>query len=159
MHCAYCLKISQKVSIYDWWNFFTWKLKWDIFERFSIFFFSHLIFLLLFWYNIVIAVIFICIVEMMCDKCDNFFFAFLSHTKIQSCFLIFFFEVFFLGYKMKYQWQQQNFDPHRLSTIVSSSSYILSNIFKKPPEFFVWGEEKRKTKVTVFKEGRGNIFL
>ena len=60
---------------------------------------------------------------------------------------------------MKYQWQQQNFDPHRLSTIVSSSSYILSNIFKKPPEFLVWGEEKRKTKVTVFKEGRGNIFF
>ena len=65
---------------------------WAIFSIF----FSHLIFLLLFWYNIVIAVIFICIVEMMCDKCDNFFFfAFLSHTKIQSCFLIFFFEVFF----------------------------------------------------------------
>ena len=126
---------------------------WDIF-------FSHLIFLLLFWYNIVIAVIFICIVEMMCDKCDNFFFLRFFHTlKYNLVFWFFFRGFFFLSYKMKYQWQQQNFDPHRLSTIVSSSSYILSNIFKKPPEFLVWGEEKRKTKVTVFKEGRGNIFF
>ena len=82
------------------------------------------------------------------------------HTlKYNLVFWFFFSRVFFLSYKMKYQWQQQNFDPHRLSTIVSSSSYILSNIFKKPPEFLVWGEEKRKTKVTVFKEGRGNIFF
>ena len=39
--------------------------------------------------------------------------------------------------KMKYQWQQQNFDPHRLSTIVSSSSYICQTTLKKPPEFLV----------------------
>ena len=48
-------------------------------ETFLRYFFSHLIFLLLFWYNIVIAVIFICIVEMMCDKCDNFFCVSFTH--------------------------------------------------------------------------------
>ena len=48
-----------------------------------------ILFYLLFWYNIVIAVIFICIVEMMCDKCDNFLFFCFFHTLKYNLFFLF----------------------------------------------------------------------
>ena len=155
---AHCLKIAQKVSIYSW-QFFSWKFIWDIFERFSIFFFSHLIFLLLFWYNIVIAVIFICIVEMMCDKCDNFFFLRFFHTlKYNLVFLIFFSRFFFWVTR----WNTSG--NSRILTLIdylplSVVLHIFCQTFSKNlRNFWFEGRKKEKQKLQFLKRG-GEIFF